>query len=76
MCPTGSGAHAGVMFNHPSTTDALRRQHGDRLMDVAARHRRIFSRRQVDATPAASLATVVMLPTRVDRTSPRDSRVA
>lgn len=65
------------MFSHPLTTDAVRRQHRDRLMGAATDHRRIFGRRIADAgLPASSLAAVVALPTRADRTSPRDSRVA
>ena len=64
------------MFSHPITTDALRRQHRDRLMDAATDHRRIFGRRAAAAERPLQLAPVVSLPTRVDRTSPRDSRVA
>lgn len=80
MWPPTSGAHDGDMFSHPFTNDVLRRQHGDRLMDAAVRHRRIFGRRRDDVAPITSLVTplapVVALPARVDRTSPRDSRVA
>ena len=64
------------MFSHPITTDAIRRQHSDRLMESATRHRRIFGRRSSDSAATPSLADVVTLPTRVDRTSPRNSRVA
>ena len=77
MWPATSGAHDGVMFSHPLTTDAVRRQHRDRLMGAAVSHRRLFGRRVADdVVPSASFAAVVALPTRVDRTSPRDSRVA
>ena len=76
MWRAASGAHDGVMFSHPITTDAVRRQHRDRLMGAAATHRRLFGRRVADDVAPVSLASVVAMPTRVDRTSPRDSRVA
>jgi hypothetical protein len=64
------------MFSHPITTDALRRQHRDRLMGAATNHRRLFGRGTSAAERPLQLAPVVSLATRVDRTSPRDSRVA
>ena len=64
------------MFSHPITTDAVRRQHRDRLMGAATNHRRLFGRASTAAELPFQLAHVVSLPTRVDRTSPRDSRVA
>jgi hypothetical protein len=63
------------MFTTPITTDAIRHQYHDRLNESASRHRRIFGRRHRDDV-IPSLAPIVALPTRVDRTSPRDSRVA
>ena len=59
------------MFTHPITTDVIRRQHRDRLMESATRHRRIFGgRRDAGSAATTSLADVVTLPARADRTSP------
>ena len=75
MWRTPSEAHDGHMFSHPITTDALRRQHRDRLMDVAARHRRIFGRR-LDRRRVASNSPPSCRCRPESIAPPRDSRVA
>ncbi len=68
------------MFSQQFTNEAIARQHRDRLMDSAQRYRAVFGRRRgrSASSPAASasLAEIVALPARMDRTSPRTSRVA
>jgi hypothetical protein len=68
-----------VMFSQHFTNEAIARQHRDRLMDSASRHRMVFGRRgstSASSGPSPTHAEVLALPARMDRTSPRDSRVA
>jgi hypothetical protein len=68
-----------AMFSQHFTNEAIARQHRDRLMDSATRHRLVFGRRGRNSRSSSSspeLAEIVALPARMDRTSPRDSRVA
>jgi hypothetical protein len=67
------------MFSHQFTNEAIARQHRDRLMDSAKRHRQVFGGRRKRGSSSASsssLAEIVALPARMDRTSPRTARVA
>ncbi len=63
------------MFSQHLTNDAIVRQHRDRLIDSATRHRLVFGQRNsTTAAPAAAapaLADIVALPARFERSAPR-----
>jgi hypothetical protein len=64
------------MFSHYHLNVATAGQHRDRLIESATRHRLVFGRKSKTNSNNPSLAEIVALPARMDRTSPRNSRVA